>query len=301
MKKNLLTAAALLVSAVASAQTVTWPLTINRESKEAMVKATVEGSTTIETKEVAPGSDLHIQTSDDGATPLTLKDAEATAYNFPSDDTGVIQWQPSTGNYATVDEALTAGCYVDFQLEEGDLNKDLTGLNSIDFYVTKVGTDAVRINCKLLAEGDGEVTSDWLINETNAYTFGDEYNGTTGEKDDPWDEGVNGYNPSRNDGSKGASQGANANGLSHVTLTMPAEVKAVNPYLLTLRIAIAKTANNKGVSFYNVKFNFGTETGISNITSVNSENGAMYNIAGQKVAEDYRGLVIKNGKKFMNK
>ena len=42
----------------------------------------------------------------------------------------------------------------------------------------------------------------------------------------------------------------------------------------------------------------GGETGISTVKA-NVENSAIYNLAGQKVANDYKGLVIKNGKKMI--
>lgn len=45
-----------------------------------------------------------------------------------------------------------------------------------------------------------------------------------------------------------------------------------------------------------------TGNGISNaIVAPANDNAPMYNLAGQKVANSYKGLVIKNGKKFMNK
>lgn len=300
MRKNLLLGIALLASATLSAQTITWPCTLNRTSLEANTAATVDGSTTITATAATPGSDLHIQEKDGALVLATLKDATGATLMFPSEELGLIQWQPTTGNYATMDEALEAGCYVDFTIEEGDVNKDLAGIKSITFYVSKAGTDAVRINAKLIGEGDGDINSEWLINETNAYTFGDEYAGTEGGKDDPWDETVGGYNPSRNDGSKGADQGANANGLSKVTLTLPDEVKSKNPYKLTLRIAAAKTANNKSVVLYNVAFNFGEATGIQTVKNVKAE-GIRYNLAGQVVDENYKGIVILNGQKMIQK
>lgn len=42
------------------------------------------------------------------------------------------------------------------------------------------------------------------------------------------------------------------------------------------------------------------QTGIETISSVKA-NGAIYNVAGQRVAENYKGIVIKNGKKYLNK
>jgi len=47
-----------------------------------------------------------------------------------------------------------------------------------------------------------------------------------------------------------------------------------------------------------------TPVDMSAITSINADakaNGALYNVAGQKVSENYKGLVIKNGSKFMVK
>ena len=44
------------------------------------------------------------------------------------------------------------------------------------------------------------------------------------------------------------------------------------------------------------------ETGVKTVaTEVNPSNAAIYNLAGQKVGKDYKGLVIKSGKKMFNK
>lgn len=43
------------------------------------------------------------------------------------------------------------------------------------------------------------------------------------------------------------------------------------------------------------------QTGISITKTDDTTNGAIYNLAGQKVANDYKGLVIKNGKKMIQK
>ena len=42
----------------------------------------------------------------------------------------------------------------------------------------------------------------------------------------------------------------------------------------------------------------GTATGVQTL-NVKVQNNSIYNLAGQKVAEDYKGMVIKNGKKMM--
>ena len=40
---------------------------------------------------------------------------------------------------------------------------------------------------------------------------------------------------------------------------------------------------------------------IKEIKNVQLQNNAVYNLAGQKVGNDYKGIVIVNGKKFMQK
>ena len=47
---------------------------------------------------------------------------------------------------------------------------------------------------------------------------------------------------------------------------------------------------------------FGDEaTGIHTIEAASAANGAMYNLAGQRVDKAYKGIVIVNGKKYLNK
>ena len=312
MKKNLLIGIALLASVAVNAQTVVWPCQINRTEKTANTSATVTGSTTIQASDIVLGSDIKINEKDGAPATVAVKDADGTNVNYPNDDYGMIGWNPinghakdSDGNItndeSTADKAVAQGAYIDFTLIENDTEKDLKGLSSITFDATKVGTDAIRLNAKLLYKGDGDGESDWLINQEVANSFGDDYNSDANDKTDPFDDNANGYNPSRNDGSKKAAGGANANGISKVKLTMPAAVKELNPYQLTLRIAIIACANNKQLALNNVTFNFGDETGINDVKAAASNNGAIYNIAGQKVANGYKGLVIKNGKKFVVK
>lgn len=45
----------------------------------------------------------------------------------------------------------------------------------------------------------------------------------------------------------------------------------------------------------------GSSTGISNITTSAADNAPAYNLAGQKVNDSYKGIVIKNGKKMIKK
>lgn len=45
----------------------------------------------------------------------------------------------------------------------------------------------------------------------------------------------------------------------------------------------------------------GAATGINNITAVKAQNGVRYNLAGQRVSKDFKGVVIENGKKMIVK
>ncbi|MBQ8657053.1 MAG: hypothetical protein IJ527_08400 [Prevotella sp.] len=50
-----------------------------------------------------------------------------------------------------------------------------------------------------------------------------------------------------------------------------------------------------------VNFNDSETTTINAISDVQQENGVMYNLQGQRVGADYKGIVIKNGRKFVVK
>ena len=42
-------------------------------------------------------------------------------------------------------------------------------------------------------------------------------------------------------------------------------------------------------------------TGIKDVKAAKAQDGARYNLAGQKVDAAYKGIVIQNGKKFIQK
>ena len=55
-------------------------------------------------------------------------------------------------------------------------------------------------------------------------------------------------------------------------------------------------------AFYSLGTNFGETTGISSVENkVEKADAPVYNLAGRLVGKDYKGLVIKNGKKFVIK
>ena len=60
-------------------------------------------------------------------------------------------------------------------------------------------------------------------------------------------------------------------------------------------------ANNAVLRFVEITINPTVETGINNITVDNAKKGVRYNLAGQRVNESYKGVVIENGKKIIVK
>lgn len=54
------------------------------------------------------------------------------------------------------------------------------------------------------------------------------------------------------------------------------------------------------MGFYGFKYKVGTSTGISSVNAAAAKkNGKTYNMAGQEVSSSAKGLIIKNGKKFV--
>jgi hypothetical protein len=52
---------------------------------------------------------------------------------------------------------------------------------------------------------------------------------------------------------------------------------------------------------YGFQFTAGGETGINTINTVQNADAPLYNLAGQEVSDDYKGLIIQNGKKSIKK
>ncbi|MGN0226044.1 MAG: hypothetical protein ACI4A7_08240 [Prevotella sp.] len=296
MKKNLLFAAAMLVSVAASAQTVVWTLHGPAEN----LSATVSGSETINASGVINGLGIKVPST----VQLTVKDTQGTAFSYPEDGSGIIKWVPDVVNDPTtvptpktIEDAVANNQYIDFQVTEMDDKKYLE-FGNLKFNAWRYGTDAVRINVKLFAVGDdGQYDSDWLIDEAVAATFGDEY--TSWIVDDGAEGTIPGYMPSREDGSK-ATANKTAPHCSHVTIAKPADFPE-NVFEITARVLIYGIAENKAAGFENVTFNFGTDA-IQSVTAEKTNvNAPIYNLAGQQVDKSFKGVCIQNGRKFINK
>ena len=143
MKKTLLFSAAFFATIAASAQTIVWPSTVNRETKEANLSATVTGSETITATDITLGADIKIGDKDGANAVTAVKNTTGENLQFPSETEGMISWRPINGNVddaeATADLAEGAGAYIDFTIEEGDINKTLAGMSSFEFDVRVSG------------------------------------------------------------------------------------------------------------------------------------------------------------------
>lgn len=61
-------------------------------------------------------------------------------------------------------------------------------------------------------------------------------------------------------------------------------------------------SGNSNINIYDIKVTYGTATGISAVQpNATKTDNATYNLAGQKVGSDYKGIVVKDGKKYINK
>ena len=103
-----------------------------------------------------------------------------------------------------------------------------------------------------------------------------------------------------------------ANGMQSIAFNM-AEIKAACDYTITnvvwkLEDNTETLINETGVENFIVKEGAGTEphvyvdpTGINNAVVDSNVSTAAYNLAGQRVSNSYKGIVVKNGKKFIVK
>lgn len=61
-------------------------------------------------------------------------------------------------------------------------------------------------------------------------------------------------------------------------------------------------SGKSGINLYDIKVTPKGSTGISSVNAAEAKaEGATFNLLGQKVAANAKGLVVKNGKKFINK
>ena len=74
--------------------------------------------------------------------------------------------------------------------------------------------------------------------------------------------------------------------------------------IVTFNVAAGGTyyvlAAGTKMGFFGFKYTIGTGTGISSVNAAAAKkNGKTYNMAGQEVSSSAKGLIIKNGKKYV--
>lgn len=104
------------------------------------------------------------------------------------------------------------------------------------------------------------------------------------------------------DGTSASTDAATLYALSTVdgvTAFYPVKQKSAIP---AKRCYLEVKGTSAKAAFFSLGTNFGETTGISSVENkVEKADAPVYNLAGQLVGKDYKGLVIKNGKKFVIK
>ena len=89
------------------------------------------------------------------------------------------------------------------------------------------------------------------------------------------------------------------------SIIAPADKSTVEETVTVAKNGDLTFVQSKGINVKAITINAdlpeaGGGTGIKNVTTT-VNNSAIYNLAGQRVSEDYKGVVIQNGKKMINK
>ncbi|WP_279148013.1 hypothetical protein [Segatella bryantii] len=314
MKKSLLFATLLAASLTANAQ-VEWTMV---SAKEAVtVPDAIITSAGIQAKAPVLGKGLSYNGVD-----VAHKDKTGNNVNWIGDgSTGYIKIQPTNAQVAGADSKMVTpdanrnlasaasdeeAMYIDFYAETVN-PKDLLDVKSIEFDATKIGTDGAMVNAAVFYNEDPQSgATTWLITPENADAVDGEGGGTNakgtgghwnGVTDETWATTNDaGYRPDRNDGTK------SLNGENCVThFTIPITNVPEDAYGITVRVYVYGISSNKQMLIHNVKIN-GVVTGISTVKAeAAAKDAPTYNLAGQKVSKDFKGVVIKNGKKSILK
>lgn len=318
MKKSLLLAAAFVACMSANAQ-VTWTMVSGADA--VTVPQAEVASEGLEALEPVLGSGLSYNGVD-----TKHKDETGTSIPWIGDgSTGYIKIQPTnatvpnadgtkqvTGDpYRNLNSAAASGqdMWIDFTTQVPESNQDgLLTVSSVEFYATKVGTDGAMVNAAIYYNDDPSTIKNYLITPANADDVDGEGGGIAsdgvgghwnGETGDAWaDTNDAGYRPDRNDASKAQNS---ANCYTHFTI--PVTDVPDDAYSATLRVYVYGISSNKQVLIHDVKINANLITdGIKDVTAAKANVKApAYNVAGQKVSKDYKGVVISNGKKYIQK
>ena len=102
-----------------------------------------------------------------------------------------------------------------------------------------------------------------------------------------------------NDGS--AAVEISASSEPNVTAVASLELDAAKKYTVVFTgVKAGDKESGADIALHGVKFVPGTSTGISSVNAAAAKkNGKTYNMAGQEVSSSAKGIVIKNGKKYV--
>lgn len=102
-----------------------------------------------------------------------------------------------------------------------------------------------------------------------------------------------------NDGS--AAVEISASSEPNVTAVASLELDAAKKYTVVFTgVKAGDKESGADIALHGVKFVPGTSTGISSVNAAAAKkNGKTYNMAGQEVSSSAKGLIIKNGKKYV--
>lgn len=98
----------------------------------------------------------------------------------------------------------------------------------------------------------------------------------------------------------GSAVEGSATSAPSVSAVVSLELDATKKYTVEIT-GVAEGDKTKGadIALHGIKFVAGTSTGISSIEAAAKNDGKTYNMAGQQVSGSFKGLVIKNGKKYV--
>lgn len=102
-----------------------------------------------------------------------------------------------------------------------------------------------------------------------------------------------------NDGS--AAVEISASSEPNVTAVASLELDAAKKYTVVFTgVKAGDKESGADIALHGVKFVPGTSTGISSVNAAAAKkDGKTYNMAGQEVSSSAKGLIIKNGKKYV--
>ncbi len=288
MKKNLLFVAALLCGMSVSAQTTWSCITASADGKTLTDPVTLTGTTTYSNIEMSPitwGTGVSTPTTGQ----RTFKDVAGTTMYFTEEGETLIKWVPTAATEETIKEldlAYSAGQVVNFAAKINNL-EDFLEVGTLKLDATRLGTDAVRMNIRIVGMGDASYDSGWLITADNWEAISGgigawvEATGAEGE--------ILGYQPSREDGGKAASSPDKGCSSLEIPLDLPADL-----YEMEVQVCFYGIANNKALALRNVSLvNKGGETGIQgNVTVDENVAPKFYTVQGVEVAEPVKGVNI---------